>query len=131
MHKTPEWVTIGIAIVWSLTPAVLLVLAWRNWARVSHKMGVVENLIDDPALIIGQIFGTVSCCALIPFYIPVTSRWEQLRIEALEYGVIVSIISALIGVFILPFGHSRSKWLTLGTCLLNAGIVVMFFRSLD
>ncbi len=130
MHKAPEWIFVGVALIWSATPWVLMAFGWMKWAR-SCRSGVVEGFIEDPAFLIGQIVGTVSCFALVPLYLPATSRWEQLRVEAVEYGLIVCIVSSLFALFFLSFGRSRAKWLMLAGCVLNAGIVSMFFLSLE
>lgn len=108
---------------------------------VSHAVGGCCDRMDkwarareihrDPAFLVGQILATVSCSALIPFYIANTTRWEQLRINGLEIGVLVSIVAAFAGLFVLPFGRSRAKWLPFVGCLMPGGFVVMFFLSLD
>lgn len=131
MHKGPDWILVGAGLIWSATPWMLMVLAWRRWAQKCSSGGVVEGFIDDPAFLIGQILGTVSCFALVPLYLPATSRWEQLRVEALECGLIVCIVSSFLALFFLPFGHSKAKWLMLAGCVLNAGIVSIFFLSLS
>ena len=124
MPKLPEWLIIAVGLIWSAAPWVFAVMAWAKWARTRATR-------SDPAFLFGQILATVSCSALIPFYIPNTTRWEQLRIDVLEVGVLVSIVAAFVGLFILPFGRNRAKWLPFVSCLMNGGFVVMFFLSLD
>jgi hypothetical protein len=124
MHKTAEWVFVGAALIWSVTPCVLVALAWRKWTRTRSKGNPAEDFIDDPAFFIGQILATVSCVALAPFYIPATYRWQHSRLQ--EYGLILSAISALLAVIILPFGLKRAKWLSFVSCLLNTGLFIAF-----
>ena len=90
----------------------------------------MEGVIDDPAFFIGQILATISCCALVPFFMPARPRWEQLRVEALDYGLVIGAVSALIALFVLPFGVNRSKWFSFASCLLNLSTVVLFVLSL-
>ena len=119
---------IGLLLVWLASPWALVALAWRKWAR--SKSELIEDAIDDPAFFIGQILTSISCCALVPLYLPATARWEQLRIEALEYGLIITAVSVLAALFILKFGINRARWLSFAGCLLNLGTVVMFALSL-
>jgi hypothetical protein len=124
MHKTPEWILIGLALIWLGTPWALVALAWKKWVRTRSKGNPLEDLIDDPAFLIGQILATVSCCALIPLFVPATYWWGH--IEAVNHGLIISLVSGFIAAFILPFGIRRAKWLSFVSCLLNAGIVLTF-----
>jgi hypothetical protein len=91
----------------------------------------MEGVIDDPAFLIGQVLATVSCCALVPLYLPASQRWEQLRIDALEWGLIITAVSVFMVMFILPFGLGRARWLSWVGCLLNLGIIVMYFLTLE
>lgn len=126
MHKTPEWFLAALAVVWLATPWVLVAFAWKKWAPMRTKANPLEDLIDDPAFLIGQILATVSCCALIPLFISATSWWGRLRMETVDHGLIISLVSGLIAVFILPFGLRRAKWLSFVSCLLNFGMVLTF-----
>jgi hypothetical protein len=126
MHR--HWLLIGVFLVWSATPWVLVALAWRKLAR--SRVSLVEGVIDDPAFLIGQVLATVSCCALVPLYLPATRRWEQLRVDSLEWGLIITAVSVLMAMFILPFGLSRARWLSFVSCLLNLSTAVMFFLTL-
>ena len=89
MHKTPEWILVGLALVWLATPWVFVALAWKKWARTRTKGNPLEDLIDDSAFLIGQILATVSCCALIPLFIPALYWWG--RMEAVDHGLIISL----------------------------------------
>jgi hypothetical protein len=126
MHKTSELFLDGLALVWLATPWVLVAFAWKKWARTRTKANPLEDLIDDPAFLIGQILATVSCCALIPLFIAATYWWGRLRMETVDHGLIISLVSGLIAGFILPFGLKRAKWLSFVSCLLNAGMVLTF-----
>jgi len=126
MHKTPEWFLVGMALVWLATPWLLVALAWKKWARMRTKGNPLEDLIDDPAFLIGQILATVSCCALIPLFIPATSWWGRLRMDTVDDGLIISLVSGLVAGLILPFGLKRAKWLSFVSCLLNAGMALTF-----
>jgi len=120
MKKT-EFILAALGVALLAAPWVLVAVAWRKWARTKAA----------PAFLTGNILATVSCCGLIPFVLPVTRRWEQTRIDALSCGLIVSFVSAVLALFILPFSQNRAKWLSFAACLLNACVVVMFFLSLD
>ena len=124
MHGAGHWVFLSLVIAWLTTPWVLVAWAWKKWVRV--RAGFIENFIDDPALLLGQIFATVSCCGLVPFYLPVAPRWEQTRVDAIGWGLIITAVSVLIALFILPFGLNRIKWLSLSSCLLNLGALLLF-----
>jgi hypothetical protein len=124
-----DWPLIGVFLAWSATPWVLVTLAWRKWAR--SRVSLMEGVIDDPAFLIGQVLATVSCCALVPFYLSASQRWEQLRVDALGWGLIITVFSVFMAMFILPFGLSRARWLSFVSCLRNLGIVVMFFLTLE
>jgi hypothetical protein len=126
MQRTPEWLLVALALVWLATPWVLVGLAWKKWARTRTKGNPLEDLIDDPAFLIGQILATISCCALIPLFIPATYWWGRLRMETVGHGLIISLVSGLIADFILPFGLRSAKWLSFVSCLLNAGMVLTF-----
>jgi hypothetical protein len=120
MKKT-ELILEVVAVVWFAAPWVLVSLAWRKWTR--NKAA--------PAFLTGNILATVSCIGLLPFAMPVRMSWEQIRVDALEYGVIVSFVAAACALFILPFAQNRAKWLSFACSLLNACLVVMFFLTLD
>ena len=106
---------------------MLVALAWRKWAHTRSRGNPLEDLIDDPAFLIGQILATVSCCALVPLYLSAAYRWNQMsRMEVFDYGLIISVISAVLGVFVLPFGLKRAKWFSFVSCLLNACFVLVF-----
>ena len=83
--------------------------------------------IDNRPFLIGQILGTVSCCALLFFFLPLSETWGQVRV----YGVIVSCAAALIALSILPFGRNRAKWLTILGCIMNAALVVCAISPLN
>ena len=127
MHKTVEWTFIGLVLIWLAAPWVLVALAWRKWARIRSKGNPLEDLIDDHALLIGQILATASCCAFAPLYLGEIFRWHQTSrsMDAVGYGLLVSLFSAFIGVLVLPFGLKRAKWLSFASCLLNACFVLM------
>jgi hypothetical protein len=132
MSKTPEWLFVGVALIWCVAPWMLTAFGWRKWAQTCGRSGLIEGFIDDPAFLIGQILGTLSCLALVPLYAPATFRWEWLRVDAVNYGLILCIVSTLVALFVLPFGRNRAKWLILAGCVLNAGIVFgLFFLSLE
>jgi len=127
MHKTVEWTFIGLVLIWLAAPCLLVALAWRKWAHTRSRGNPLEDLIDDPAFLIGQILATVSCCALVPLYLSAAYRWNQMsRMEVFDYGLIISVISAVLGVFVLPFGLKRAKWFSFVSCLLNACFVLVF-----
>jgi|SRR5580704_12591079 hypothetical protein len=121
MHGARDWIFAVLFVAWSATPWMLVVLAWRKWAR--SRAPILEDLIDDPALLGGQILATVSCCALIPLWLTAIPRWESWPNIAIEYGMIASGVSAVVALFILPFGLRRAKWLSFASCSLNAGLV--------
>jgi hypothetical protein len=124
MHKTPEWILVGLALVWLATPWVFVALAWKKWARTRTKGNPLEDLIDDPAFLIGQILATVSCCALIPLFIPALYWWG--RMEAVDHGLIIVWFQGLSRASSFRFGLKCAKWLSFVSCLQNAGMVLTF-----
>jgi hypothetical protein len=118
---------IGFALTWLATPWALVALAWRKWVRTRTQESPFEDFIDDPAFLFGQILASVSCCALAAIFIPAIT---QLHIKALDkapdVGLVISAVSALIGIFVLPFAVKRVKWLGFASCLLNAGFIFAF-----
>jgi len=133
MHTTSEWMFNGLALVWLATPWALVALAWRKWVRTRTEGSPVEDFIDDPAFLFGQVLASVSCCALAAIFIPAIM---QLHVKALDkapdVGLVISAVSALIGIFVLPFAVKRVKWLPFVSCLINAsGIAFLFFASIE
>lgn len=126
MHKLPEWSIYSFLVLWSVAPAALVALAWRRWAQSRGQSTPTGKPVDNRAFLIGQILGTISCCGILSFYVPVRGAWDQVR----EYGVIVSFATGLMALFILPFGRNRAKWLTAVGCIMNAALVVLFVSSL-
>jgi hypothetical protein len=124
----------SLALVWLVTPWALVALAWRKWIRTRTPQGSpCEDFIDDPAFLFGQVLASVSCCALAAIFIPAIM---QLHVKALDkapdIGLVISAVSALIGIFVLPFAVRRVKWLPFVSCLLNAsGIAFLFFASIE
>ena len=103
MKTTSEWVFIGFALVWLATPWALVALAWRKWVRTRTQESPFEDFIDDPAFLFGQILASVSCCAFAAIFIPAIT---QLHIKALDkapdVGLVISAVSALIGILQFP-----------------------------
>jgi hypothetical protein len=127
MHGARDWIFVVLFVVWPATPWMLVVLAWRKWVRSGTPL--LEDLIDDPALLGGQILSTVSCCALVPLWLTAIPRWRSWPNVAIEYGMIASGVSALVALFILPFGRKSGKWLSFAGCVLNGGLVFMFLLA--
>jgi hypothetical protein len=46
--------------------------------------------------------------------------------KAVDHGLIISLVSGVIACLILPFALKRAKWLSFVSCLLNAGMVLIF-----
>jgi len=126
LHELPEWSVVSFFVFWSVAPAGLVAFAWRKWAQARSQLTATGEAVDNPAFLIGQILGTISCCGILAFYVPWRGAWDQVR----DYGVIVSFGAALIALFILPFGRNRAKWLTAFGCVMNAALVVLFVLSL-
>src|SRR5580658_2062605 len=125
MHKVAEWAIIGVALVWAGTPWVLMALAWRKWASLRTTGNPLEDLIDDPAFLIGQALATVSCCALIPLYLATIYGGKQSSNEVVGYGLLIALISGFVGVVVLPFASKHAKWLPFVTCVLNTCFVLI------
>jgi hypothetical protein len=98
MHTTSDWMFIGLALAWLATPWVLVAFAWKKWAKARRNGNPVEDLIDDPAFLIGQILATVSCCAFIPVYIFAAARIDQPR-QVFDSAVLLCFASACAAVF--------------------------------
>ena len=124
MSQLPESVIHGLGIVLWAAPWLLVAIAW--WRSLRQAA-----LPSGSALIVGNILATVSCCWLLPFAVPNTTHWEQLRVNVLSYGVVVSAACALLAICILPFARPRVKWFSLSGSALNACMIALFFLSLD
>jgi hypothetical protein len=132
MHRALDWVFIVLGLIWLATPWVLVPVAWRKWAKGRRKGNpLMEDLIDDPAFLIGQTLATISCCAFIPIYIFVAVRMDQPR-HVLDSAVLLCFASACVAVLTLPFAVSRAKWLSFASSLLNASaIALVLFASME
>jgi len=131
MHKALDSVFVVLGLIWLATPWVLVPLAWRKWARARRKGNPLEDLIDDPAFLIGQTLATVSCCAFVPVYIFVAAKMDQPR-QVLDSAVLVCFTSACVAVFTLPFAINRAKWLSFASSLLNvSAIALVLFASIE
>ena len=111
------WIGLSFLIYWSLATA-LVAFGWKKWARARPQMNA-EGMRNDRPFLIGQILGTLSCCAPLFFLVPLTGSWDVLR----GFGVIFSFGAAVSALFILPFGRQRAKWMT----ILGCGMNVAFF----
>ena len=127
MHATQGWLIIGLAFVWLTTPWVLVTLAWKMWGRARARGNPLENLIDDPAFVIGQTLASISCCALLVLFVP-TALALQITVanKLVGYGFTIAAVSALIGTVVLPFALKRFKWFGFASCLLNVGFILTF-----
>jgi hypothetical protein len=123
MHRTPDWIFEGLALVWLLTPWLLVAVAWRRWWAGRNKQNVLEEFIDDPAFLVGQILATISCAAFVAPLIQ-TGHW---RLRELEYAPALGTLAALIALPVLPFALKRAKWFPFAGCLLNVGLALEFF----
>lgn len=130
---TSEWMFIGLALVWLVTPWALVALTWRKWLQTRAQGSPVEDFIDDPAFLFGQVLASVSCCALAAIFIPAVMQLHSKALDrAPDVGLLISAVSALIGIFVLPFALRRVKWLPFVSCLLNAsGVAFLFFASFE
>jgi MFS family permease len=127
MYATQEWLIIGLAIVWLGTPWTLVTLGWKMWGRTRTRGNPMEDLIDDPAFVIGQTLASISCCTLLVLFVP-TALTLQITVanRVLGYGFTIAAVSALIGIVVLPFAVKRSKWFGFASCLLNVGFIFTF-----
>jgi hypothetical protein len=127
MHATQEWLIIGLAVAWLATPWVLVTLAWKMWGRTRTRGNPLEDLIDDPAFVIGQTLASISCCTLPVLFLP-TALTLQMTVasKVVGYGFTIAAVSALIGIAVLPFALKRFKWFGFASCLLNVGFILMF-----
>jgi hypothetical protein len=127
MHATQGWLIIGLAFVWLATPCVLVTLAWKMWGRTRTRGSPLEDLIDDPAFVIGQTLASISCCTLPVLFVPTALTLQMtLANKVVGYGFTIAAVSALIGIVVLPFALKRFKWFGFASCLLNVGFILMF-----
>jgi hypothetical protein len=127
MHGMWNLAAVGLALIWFAMPWVLIGLAWRKWAR--RPAGLMDDLIDDPAFLVGQILASISCFALVPLYLSANPRAEPWLTKSVGWGLVISAASAVIAAFTLPFGLNRAKRLSFVSCVLNAVVVAFFFLS--
>src|SRR5260370_22366457 len=119
IHKMLIWTIAGFFILWSLASAGLVAFAWRKWGQARGQLNAAGEPTDNRSFLIGQILGTVSCCALLLFFVPLRETWDQVHV----YGVIMSFAAAFIALSLLPVAANRAKWLTISGCVMNAALV--------
>jgi hypothetical protein len=107
------WIVLSFLIYWSLA-AALVAFAWKKWARERPQMDA-DGMRNDRPFLIGQILGTLSCCAPLFFFVPLAGSWDLLR----GFGVIFSVGAAVSALIILPFGSQTAKRLTIVGCVMN------------
>lgn len=112
----------AVALVWMLAPIVLVVIAWWKWNKAGRP--------SDASLLVGVSLVSLSCCELVPFWIPNTTRWEQLRVDVISLGAFVSGGCSALALFILPFGDLKAKWYAFASGTLMLLFVIMFIASL-
>ena len=107
------WIVLSSLIYWSLA-AALVAFAWKKWAQARPQMNA-EGMRNDRPFLIGQMLGTLSCCAPLFFLVPLTGSRDLVR----GFSVMFSFGVAVSALFILPFGRQRAKWLTISGCVMN------------
>ena len=121
--RNVEWLAIGAGVVGMFAPWVLNATAWLKWRKAGRP--------GDYAFLVGLSLATVSCCEVIPFWIPVTTRWEQLRVYVISYGALVAVVCTLIALVVLPFASLKTKWLAFASSTVTFLWVAMFLFSLS
>jgi hypothetical protein len=122
--RNVEGLVIGtVGVVWMLIPLVLTAAAWWKW-------GKAERPRDFP-FVIGVSLATLACFEIIPFWIPVTTRWEQLRVDVISYGALVAGVCTLVALLVLPFATLKAKWLAFTSSAMTLLFVAMFLLSLS
>jgi hypothetical protein len=102
---------------------------FEKWI-LSRTPQVSQLAGHDRPFILGHIVSTVSCFSFMSSYVFTIvlatlsdrSNWGEL-VSHLLSGVGAL---CLLGIFILPFGHTRIKWLSLLGCSLNAVLLFSF-----
>jgi hypothetical protein len=112
-----------VGVVWMVTPLVLTAAAWRKWDKA-------ERPRDFP-FIIGVSLGTLGCFEIIPFLLPNTTRWEQLRVDIISYGALVAGVCILAALLVLPFATFKAKWLAFTSSAMTLVFIAMFLFSLS
>jgi hypothetical protein len=107
------------AVIGSVMSCVVVTIGWMEWlhSRVNGP--------SDRPFVIGHIAATVSCFSLMSSYLFTTlfvsfsgrARWERGSLVSLFLSGIGGL--CFLGVFILPFGRTRIKWLSLVAYALN------------
>ena len=116
MNNLPEWIVLSFLIYWSLGTS-LVAFAWKKWAQARQQIDA-EGMRNDRPFLIGQILGTLSCCAPLLLFVPLTEWGDLLR----GFGLIFSFGAAVSALFILPFGRQTAKWLTILGCVMNIAL---------
>jgi hypothetical protein len=120
--RNVEWVIVAVTVVVMFAPWVLIATAWLKWGKAGRPR--------DYAFLIGLLLATVSCLEVIPFLIPVTTRWEQLRVYVISYGALAAVVCNLIALVVLPFASLKTKWLPFTSSAITLFWVAMFLFSL-
>ena len=118
VEHTHEALIASLGAIWMFMPWVLTAVAWRNSTKAGRP--------PDIPFLIGLSLATVSCCEVIPFLIPATTRWEQLRIDVMSYGALATALFTFVALFLLPFATVRRNWLAFASCIVNLLFVAIF-----
>jgi hypothetical protein len=108
------------AAIGSVVSCVVVTIGWTKWL---HSR--VNGPADRP-FVVGHVVSTVSCFSFMSSYlftillVTVSDRvnWEWGGFFSCLLGGVGTV--CLLGAFILPFGHTRIRWLSLLACALNA-----------
>lgn len=123
MGHTKDVILGLVAVVWEGAPFVLISAAWWRWGKAQQPR--------DLPFILGASLATLSCCEIVPFWIPVTTRWGQLRVDVISYGALVAVLCTIAALVILPFATLKAKWLAFTSSAVTLLFVAMFLLSLS
>lgn len=118
-----EWLIAVVGIFWMFAPWLLTGLGWWQWYRTGRPRSA--------AFLAGILLTTVSCGAVIPFMIPATARWEQIRVYVLEAGIVVSAVFSVIALLVLPRAREKAKWFPFISSLMNVFLAIVFLTGLS
>jgi hypothetical protein len=103
-----QWIQFGEAVAAS----VVIFFGWRYWRRLHQH---------DLFFVVGQTLATMSSFGLLLSYLCWYSSIEFSWVDMPPtlFFAFVALAGSILGLFVLPWGHTRAQWFSWISCVLN------------